>query len=188
MANKRNKHFLEWKSKYEEAKIAFQPIREKMDVYDAVYGGTRDVYNKNGGITKKTAGFRYNVAYRLIESSVDASVPTIRVDAIHSEDAEAAESIQAFIRTEFQTKKMSELNDLAERICAVQGAVYYLVEWDNKGGWHDVLGDVKVSVLHPKRVIPQPGMTRLEDCEYILYCPAQRKKPRKKCTALIWTA
>jgi hypothetical protein len=49
----------------------------------------------------------------------------------------------------------------------VQGGDFYHVEWNPAAGYHCTLGDVEVSLRHPRQVIPQPGIYRLEDMDYV---------------------
>jgi hypothetical protein len=53
---------------------------------------------------------------------------------------------------------METLNDMMERTVPIQGGAYWLVEWDNSKRTHSTVGDVTISILHPKQVIPQDGV------------------------------
>lgn len=165
-----------YKALYEDAKAAYQPVLEQIDRQEKAYNGTREIRKRGGGISNQEADCCYNITYRLIESEVDTTIPTVRVDPIHAEDEAAAESIQAVIRTEFERCGMTKMNDSAERMSAVFGGVPFLVEWNNEGGYHDTIGEASVKILHPKQLIPQPGVTELEQCEYIFIRSAETKQ------------
>lgn len=165
-----------YKALYETAKAAYQQELNKINQQEKAYNGTREIRKKGGGISNQEADCCYNITYRLIESEIDTTIPTVRVDPIHEEDEKAAESIQAVIRTEFERCGMAKLNDSAERMSAVFGGVPFLVEWNNDGGYHDTVGEATVKILHPKNVIPQPGVTEIEQCEYIFVRTAETKQ------------
>ena len=108
-----------------------------------------------------------NAVYELIESQVDTSVPQPKVTAIHAEDTVLAKRIENALRNEIRRMSMTQLNDSAERTVPVQGGDFYHVEWNPAAGYHCTLGDVEVSLRHPRQVIPQPGIYRLEDMDYV---------------------
>ena len=49
------------------------------------------------------------------------------------------------------------------------------MEWNNNIHTHTTVGDVQVQLLHPKQVIPQPGVTSLQKCDYIFIQLSQTK-------------
>jgi hypothetical protein len=54
------------------------------------------------------------------------------------------------------------------------------VEWDSNAGMHCNLGDVKVSEVHPRQVIPQPCVTEIAEMDYIFLIFTQTKDYIKK--------
>jgi hypothetical protein len=67
-----------------------------------------------------------------------------------------------------------------ERIVPVQGGDFFLVEWDNSLGFHSNYGDVNVKEMLPKQVIPQPGVSKIEEMDYIFVQVSQTKDAVKK--------
>lgn len=146
--------------------------------WNAYYDGTRiSQDDPNGGrkATRKSSNVR-NIVYELIESQVDSTVPMPRVEAIHEEDKDLARNIEAVLRHEISLQSLQELNDLQERTVPIEGGSLWLVEWDPAAGTHCNLGDVKVTELHPKQVIPQPGVYELERMDYVFVQLAQTKE------------
>ena len=129
---------------------------------EAMYYGSHEIING-----KKQATNVRNAVYELIESQVDTSVPQPKVTAIHAEDTVLAKRIENALRNEIRRMSMTQLNDSAERTVPVQGGDFYHVEWNPAAGYHCTLGDVEVSLRHPRQVIPQPGIYRLEDMDYV---------------------
>lgn len=167
-----------WQDRLSKARSAYQETLDKMTVWNDYYNGTRvSQDDPNGGrkSTRKSSNVR-NIVYELVESQVDSTVPLPRVDAIHEEDKDLARNIEAVLRHEIHIQSLPELNDLQERTVPIEGGSFWLVEWDPDAGTHCSLGDVKVTELHPKQVIPQPGVTELERMDYVFVQIAQTKE------------
>ena len=167
-----------WQDRLSRARAEDQDTLNKMIEWNAYYDGTRISQNDpNGGrkATRKSSNVR-NIVYELIESQVDSTVPMPRVEAIHEEDKDLARNIEAVLRHEISLQSLQELNDLQERTVPIEGGSLWLVEWDPAAGTHCNLGDVKVTELHPKQVIPQPGVYELERMDYVFVQLAQTKE------------
>ncbi len=167
-----------WQDRLSRARAEYQDTLNKMIEWNAYYDGTRISQNDpNGGrkATRKSSNVR-NIVYELIESQVDSTVPMPRVEAIHEEDKGLARNIEAVLRHEISLQSLQELNDLQERTVPIEGGSLWLVEWDPAAGTHCNLGDVKVTELHPKQVIPQPGVYELERMDYVFVQLAQTKE------------
>ena len=167
-----------WQDRLSRARAEYQDTLNKMIEWNAYYDGTRISQNDpNGGrkAVRKSSNVR-NIVYELIESQVDSTVPMPRVEAIHEEDKDLARNIEAVLRHEISLQSLQELNDLQERTVPIEGGSLWLVEWDPAAGTHCNLGDVKVTELHPKQVIPQPGVYELERMDYVFVQLAQTKE------------
>lgn len=159
-----------WQKKYEDAKQKYGNEISEMDTYEKYYMGDRRVKgnpNKTNSFAGKKSINVRNIVYELIESQIDSSIPMPKVTPIHAEDLEQAQIIESFLKNEIKILKLSNLNDLQERITPMMGGGFMLVEWDNTKGYHCTLGDLSVTNLHPKQVIPQPGVTDIEKMDYI---------------------
>ena len=166
-----------WQDRLSRARAEYQDTLNMIE-WNAYYDGTRISQNDpNGGrkATRKSSNVR-NIVYELIESQVDSTVPMPRVEAIHEEDKDLARNIEAVLRHEISLQSLQELNDLQERTVPIEGGSLWLVEWDPAAGTHCNLGDVKVTELHPKQVIPQPGVYELERMDYVFVQLAQTKE------------
>lgn len=171
-----NKKLLDWQAKYENAKVKYADALNVMSTYENYYEGDKKVANLNGtGYAAKGAINVRNIAYELIESQVDVSVPMPKVTAVHEEDAEMAKKIEQFLENETRLLGFSTLNDLQERIVPIQGGDFFLVEWDNTKGYHCTVGDLAISTIHPRQVIPQPGVTEIDKMDYVFTRTSQTK-------------
>ena len=175
-----SKKLKEWQSKYENAKIKYADSLNVMTTYEDLYEGDKKVRTQSGGIAPKRAINVRNIVYELIESQVDVSVPMPKVTAIHEEDAEQARKIQQFLENETRTLGFQAMNDLQERVTPIQGGDFFLIEWDNTKGYHCTMGDLAISTVHPRQVIPQPGVTEIEQMDYIFTRTSQTKEYVKR--------
>lgn len=160
--DEKNEKLEKWQGRLASARSAYSAELDKMRKREKMYYGSHEIING-----KKQATNVRNAVYELIESQVDTSVPQPKVTAIHEEDTELAKRIENALRNEIRRMSMTQLNDSAERTVPVQGGDFYHVEWNPAAGYHCTLGDVEVSLRHPRQVIPQPGIYRLEDMDYV---------------------
>ena len=167
-----------WRGKLETARIAYASTLKNITKMQGIYEGTREVNgNPNTNIAAKDVAINVrNIAYELIESQVDSSIPMPKVTALHEGDEGLARSIERALVNKVKLLKLSILNDQMERIVPVQGGDFFLVEWDNSKGFHSNYGDVNVLEINPRQVIPQPGVSKLEDMDYVFVQTAQTKK------------
>ena len=170
------KHNLDyWKAWAEKNEAALGDQAARMDDREALYRGeTREIRpltardTERNGARKETAHLR-NIVAENIESEVSSTIPQPKVTARRKADEQRAKILEDMLRNELDRLPMEVLNDGAERIVPIQGGIYWLVEWDNdkvSAGGH---GDVTVSWIHPKQVIPQDGVFgSVEDMDAIV--------------------
>ena len=154
----------------------------KMDEREELYRGeVRDIEpltprdTKRSGKKRKTAHLR-NIIAENIESEVSSNIPQPKVTARRKSDEWRAKILEDMLRNELDRLPMETINDLMERTIPIQGGAYWLVEWDNSKRTHSSIGDVTVSMLHPKQVVPQDGVfTSVEDMDAIVLKLPQTK-------------
>lgn len=153
-----------WKDWLGRNETALGDLSKRMDEREALYRGeTRQITpltpkdkTKNGQF-RKTVHLR-NIVAENIESEVSAVIPQPKVTARRQSDEWRAKLLEDMLRNELDRLPMETLNDMMERTVPIQGGAYWLVEWDNSKRTHSTVGDVTVSILHPKQVIPQDGV------------------------------
>lgn len=176
---KQTEKLVKWQNRYYEAKQKYSAEISDMKTYENLYNGSREVNrnpNKGGGVAGKKAINVRNITYELIETQVDSSIPYPKVIPIHEEDEEQAKVIEMALQNVIREIKLEKINDVSERVVPVQGGDFMHVEWDNTKGYHCTLGGISISERHPKNVIPQPGVTEIEDMDYIFIEVAQTKE------------
>ena len=176
---KQTEKLVKWQNRYYEAKQKYSAEISDMKTYENLYNGSREVNrnpNKGGGVSGKKSINVRNITYELIETQVDSSIPYPKVIPIHEEDEEQAKVIEMALQNVIREIKLEKINDVSERVVPVQGGDFMHVEWDNTKGYHCTLGGISISERHPKNVIPQPGVTEIEDMDYIFVEVAQTKE------------
>ena len=87
-----------------------------------------------------------------------------------------AKTVEDKLRNELDRLPSEAYNDLTERIVRIQGGVFYLIEWDNSDVSPNAVGQLVITPLHPRQVVPQSGIyTRIEDMEHIIIKLPQTK-------------
>lgn len=169
-----------WKNKLERAKLAYSSQLNLIKQNEKLYDGTREVLKPNGIYAEKESANVRNICLELVESQVDSSIPQPKVTPLHEGDEEIAKKIETFLVNKIKEQRFSVMNDLMERTVPIQGGDFFFVEWDNTKGRHDQLGDVKVSEIHPRQVLPQPGVIEIEKMDYVFVQYSQTKEFVKK--------
>ena len=172
-----------WKKRLEESLESYASDKNRMKTYQGYYDGDRSVAqdpNSSYSPSKKASNVR-NIVYELIESQVDSSIPMPKVRAIHPEDEELAKKLEHYLENKIKTAKLPLLNDMMERNVPVQGGDFFHVQWDANAGLHSQIGDIKVSEIHPKKLIPQQGMVEIEAMDYFF---VQELYTKKKVNAI----
>lgn len=166
-----------WQDRLQRNLSAYQNELKAMDRRQALYNGSRgiDVVEKKSEAPARAASMVRNIITELLEAQVDSSIPMPKVTARRKEDEQRAKTIEDYLRNETDRLPFEKMNDLDERIAPMQGGDYFLVEWDADRHTHTTKGELSVTLLHPKQVIPQDGVMDIEDMDYIFVRIAMTK-------------
>lgn len=165
-----------WQGRLSRNQNAYQDEYDKMDDRERLYQGQHKVKPVVERDRKKETPHVRNICAELIESQVSSSIPQPKVTARRKEDELKAKLIEDMLRNELDRMPFEYMNDMMERTNPIQGGGAFLVEWDNTKRTHTTVGEVAVSVLHPKMVLPQDGVyTGVEDMDYIILKIPQTK-------------
>ena len=182
MNPEKNKRLMKWQERYETAKSKYSDYLNAMEKNEKYYEGGREVKgnpNSDRDATKLAINVR-NIVYELVESQVDPSVPQPKVTPIHQEDTAQAKIIEKFIKNEIKLLNIDEINDMQERTTPVQGGSFTEVVWDSTKGFHCTMGDLEIQDIHPRQMIPQPGVTEIEKMDYYFIRTPQTKEYIKR--------
>lgn len=156
-----------WQDRVASAKSSWAAERDKMDERERQYGGSRKLRKLVGNDPLTESGHVYNITAENIESIVDSNIPKPKVTPRRKEDEGLARIIEHMLLNELDRMPMEEINDMQERTCPIQGGAMYLVEWDNGERSNDRVGEVQITAIHPKMLVPQDGVSRIEDMDFV---------------------
>jgi len=165
-----------WQNRLSRNQTAYQSQYDRMDKREALYRGENEVTALVAGDKREFTPHVRNICAELVESQVSSSIPQPKVTARRKQDEGLAKLIEDMIRNELDRMPFEVMNDMRERTVPIQGGAAWLVEWDNNKRTHTTVGEVAVSSLHPKSVLPQDGVyTGVEDMDYIILKVPQTK-------------
>ncbi len=166
-----------WQERFRVCFAAAQKDRDRMDRREQFYAGqiadagTDEV----SGETRQTTRVR-NVCAEMIEGQVSADVPMPKVTALDEQDEWLAGIIEDMLRDDIRRLRAQTMTDLMQRTVPIQGGGYWMTDWDNTIRGHDTIGETDLRPIHPKPLIPQVGVTELEDMDYFFLEIPQTKK------------
>ena len=110
-----------------------------------------------------------NITYELIESKVSNEIPSPKVtpSSYNEQRHRCSLSTERFLSRERDRIDYEAINDLDERYTYIFGGAYYLAEWDDTAGDVAEHGAIRLRLLSPEDVVPQPNVYRIEDMDYI---------------------
>lgn len=165
-----------WQDRLTQNESAYGPELAKMDKRERLYKGDRRLRDIVVGEVKTEAVHVRNIVAELVEAQVDSAIPSPKVTARYKKDEHLAKIIEDMLRNEIDRLPFEYMNDQQERTVPIQGSGDWLVEWDNTKRTHTTVGELSVSLLHPKQVIPQDGVySGIEDMDYIILKVPQTK-------------
>lgn len=133
-----------------------------------LYKGTaQPIDPKTGTTAKKKADCKRNMCFELIETQINNAVPQPKVTPRDADKIDLATSVEGYLQMEMDRLNSEELNDSAERGTLKQGTAFYMVGWDETKSTPTTSGELFIKYYPMEQVYPQPGITRLEDAEYI---------------------
>lgn len=171
-----------WAARLSTCKAQYENELKRMKKYQDYYEGSRKVQpdaNRGTEPSKLATNVR-NIVYELIESQVDSSIPLPKIRAIHADDDELAKKMERFLENKVKSCGLTLINDAEERTVPIVGGDYYHIQWDQNRGLHSEVGDIKVSELHPKKVIPQSGVIDFDEMDYFFIQELMTKKTVKR--------
>lgn len=165
-----------WQDRMARNESAYEDQVARMDEREELYAGTRKLRPiVKGERTVQTAHVR-NLVAEIIESEVSSSIPQPKVTARRQQDEAKAKLIEDMLRNELDRIPMEQINDMMERTVPIQGGAAFLLEWDNTQRTHYTIGELAVSAIHPKQIVPQDGVySGIEDMDYIMLKVPQTK-------------
>lgn len=170
-----------WQDRLEKSETAYSTKTALMDTREKLYRGDDSIREMVRDARKKKTPHIRNICAELIEAQVDAALPAPKVTPVHPEDERLAKIIEDMLRNEMDRLPMEEVNDMMARTVPIQGGGGYLLEWDSTQRTHTTVGELCVTAVHPKKIVPQDGVfSGIEDMDYIFLKVPQTKDYIKK--------
>ena len=165
---KTNDKLWRWQGRYKKARGKYEDELLEMDEREKLYKGSERIKQIACRDTKSVTKHVRNIVNEIIEAQVNSSIPQPKVTAKREEDEELAKVIEAMLRNELDRLPFEVMNDELCRTVPIQGGAGFLVEWDENQRTHTSSGEVVVTALHPKMIIPQDGVLNgIENMDYI---------------------
>lgn len=165
---KKKKKLDKWIELYEDAKAKRSEIDSKIKRRNELYDGVaQPIDPKTGMKAKKRADCKRNMCFELIETQINNGVPQPKVTPRDPENVSLASDLEGYLQMEMDRLESEETNDAAERGTLKQGSAFYLVGWDETKSTPTTQGELFVKYYPLSRVYPQPGITDINEAEYI---------------------
>lgn len=164
----------EWEKKLRNAIGFYQDITTEIDDNYEAYKGTRAIYNSKGQKANKDKTTVRKVTFELVESQIDVNIPQPKITSVNG-NIDRAQIIEHYIKNELDRLPFEEMNDEQGRITPIAGASIFLVEWDNSIKTRNTIGKLTVKNIHPNEIVPQPGVYKIQDMDYIFMRLLQSK-------------
>ena len=168
-----------WEGKLREAITHYQPIIDEIEDNVEAVKGTRAIYNSNGQRANKKKTSVRKVAFELIESQVNTNIPQPKVTSVKG-NYERAQVIEHYLKNELDRLPFEEINDEQERMTPIAGATLFLVEWDNSVKTRNTIGKLSVRHIQPDEIVPQKGVYKIQDMDYIFMRLLESKRDIKE--------
>lgn len=137
---------------------AYGSYQDKLQEFDRLY----ELYKQpdsNGPYDK-------NIVFELIESEVDNNIYYPKVKSSNGR-VEPAKELEEILKNELYDYSYREYNDLQERNTYIFGGSITHVYWDRLSRNSARGGKLKFKAIDPRNFIPQPGVKRIEDMDYM---------------------
>ena len=156
-----------WQERTERSNSAYESLRKTMDEREEIYRGRTDITDIIEDDAVKETSCPWNIVYELVEAQVDSSIPQVKVNPLRKEDEKLARMIEDLIINKLDELPSELINDQTERTVPKQGGSIIHVEWDNEFKEANRSGRSTIAFVHPKNLVPQPGVTSdIEDMDW----------------------
>lgn len=138
-----------------------------LDMYRKAYEGTLNALNRDGTESKRKSRQLRKLAFEIVESKVDNSIPMPKLIPRYKSDIPLVEITENYLKFEMDRVLTKYVNDTSERSTYIDGTVWYKVWWDSLDNTHERSGNVKIDVCTVDQIVPQPGIKNYKELEYI---------------------
>ena len=137
---------------------ALGAYEEQLEKFNKLYSLYKKP-NTNGEYDK-------NIIFELIESEIDNNIYYPKVRSSNGR-IEPAQELEYILKNELYDYKYREYNDLQERNTYIFGSSITLVYWDRLSRNSAQGGKLAFKSIDPRNFIPQPGVKKIDDMDYM---------------------
>ena len=131
------------------------------------YHGALNALNRDGTESSKKSRQLRKMAYEIIESKIDNSVPAPKMQPRYKTDLPLVNVTENYLKFNVNRILSKYNNDRCERATYVDGTGWYKVGWDSLSNSHERSGDLRIDFFTVDKIIPQPGVNDYKQLEYI---------------------
>lgn len=153
-----------WRERLAAGEVSYKNAHDDYAEMDRLYTGNYKYVEPmfDGDEVNETPVLR-NIVREIIEAQISSAIPMPKVTAKRKEDEPLADLIEDMLRDEIDRMDTEVLNDTLERMVPVYGAAIWCCEWDTSRNTHRTAGEIALDLIHPKAIVPQPGITTTID-------------------------
>lgn len=140
---------------------------DNIDKWRKAYEGTLNALNKDGTESKRRSRQLKKMAFEIVESLVDNSLPMVKIQPRYKDDLPLVNITENYLKFEADRILPKYENDRSERATYTDGTGWYKVWWDSLDNKHERSGNVKVDFCTVDQIYPQPGVKDYKQLEYI---------------------
>lgn len=159
-----------WREKYYIAQAEYKKTRcapEKVEIWRRAYEGKFNKLDDFGNFTDERMNAIRKLGYELVESKVNANVPTPKMSPRYHADLVPVRATEKLIVHEMDRILTEEVNDESEHNCLIDGLSWFKVSWNPFDNTYERSGNPEVTVCPVDTVFPQPGVKNYRHLEYI---------------------
>jgi len=97
------------------------------------------------------------------------NIPQPNILPVEKGDEEAAKMLEGMLTYKINRPEIERIVDENERIVKKASICWYKVSWNPNVDKHTFKGEIEITNPHPKNVIPQPGVYRVQDMDYLFH-------------------
>ena len=131
------------------------------------YMGILNGLDKEGKEGKRFTRQMRKMAFEIVESLVDNSIPMAKIQPRYKTDLPLVKVTEDYLKFEADRILTKYENDRSERSTYVDGTGWYKIGWDSLDRTHERSGDAKIWFRTIDQIVPQPGVIDYHKLEYI---------------------
>lgn len=164
-----------WQARLEDAMGDHHTFRSNCATYDELYNNSKSIGANLGkaymsdktSTNTKDARQVIGLTYQLIESQIDITVPSPRVDELEQEDGDKKQMVEGQLKHFSESDELKIIVSENERICKKNSYAIMKVCYDPEYDGHTYRGKIKIVNPHPVNVVFQKNVYRIKDMQYL---------------------